>query len=361
MASVTVGSWPPAGVAHRSGRRARAPGPALERPRLVHPRDAASAGAHLGQVDGRDPQHVAAPRQEAVADAHPSADLVFGRPQYLAALYDRRLRGRSSHVEADDVGSVDPRSQVIGPDDSGRRARFDAEYRPVDRHVHRRQPAVRLHDRQRYRQVARPKPLVQVVQILRDHRPDIGVDDRRARSLVLSHLRQDLAGQGEVQAGYSIRQHLRDPGLMVRVRVRVQQRDRHRPDPLLRQPVGDRLHVRHIERLQHLSLEAHTLAHLKAEPPLHQGRRFAIVEVVQARRPDAAELQDVPEPGGGDERRPLALPLEDRIRRDGEAVSDLGHVAGLYPQRPDALVEPCQDAAPVVVGGDQDPAGDLMS
>ena len=132
-------------VAHRAGLGARALGPHPQRAGGIDPDLGAAAGAHLGQIDRRDLQHVAGARQQARAEHDAAADLVFLAPRDLAALDQRRLGGGAAHVEGDDVREADLGRQRLGADDAGGGARFDDIGRQPDRHFRGRETAVRLH------------------------------------------------------------------------------------------------------------------------------------------------------------------------------------------------------------------------
>ena len=142
---------------------------------------------------------------------------------------------------------------------------------------------------------------------------------------------------------------------MLAVGVGVKQGDGHRSNALFDNSLHDALDVRHIERHEHLALEAHPLLHLKAQPPLYQRGRLLVVEVVEPRRPDPHKLQHVAEPLGGYQRRPLALALQDRVGCHGKPVADLRYVCWLDVQFANASGEAVQHRQAVVLGR----AGDL--
>ena len=67
---------------------------------------------------------------------------------------------------------------------------------------------------------------------------------------------------------------------------------------------------------------ARTLVDADAALQGHERLRMAVAEPVQVRARLAAEVQDVLEPGGADERRARALPLEQRVGRDRRPVRE---------------------------------------
>ena len=123
----------------------------LECASAVHPRDAASTGADLGQVDGGHPQDVAGTLQEAMSHGHPAADFVLGSPEQLTVFDDGRLGRRAAHVKGHDVRNTQAFSELEGAHDAGGRAGLDAEHRLVRGQLNRSEAAVGLHDRQRHR------------------------------------------------------------------------------------------------------------------------------------------------------------------------------------------------------------------
>ncbi len=88
-------------VAHRTGHRAGADRPDLQRAAAVDPQDRAAAGADLGEIDRRHFEGVAGARQEARAEHDAGADLVFGGTRHLAVLNERSFGGGAAHVDRD--------------------------------------------------------------------------------------------------------------------------------------------------------------------------------------------------------------------------------------------------------------------
>ena len=164
-------------------------------------------------------------------------------------------------------------------------------------------------------------------EIARQHRADIGVDDRRRDPLELLDLRQDRGGQRDIGVGERAGERLGRLALVARIAPGVQIADRDRLDALALEH-GDRSFERGwVERRVDAAVGANALAHRQAQPARHEllGRRHA--EVVAIVLQPLAHLDDIAVAFGGEETEPCALVFEERIRRDGRAVDDALGVA----------------------------------
>ena len=114
-----------------------------------------------------------------------------------------------------------------------------------------------------------------------------------------------------------------DPLLVDRVGVGVQQADRDRLDALLGERPGDRPDRVLVERDEHLAVPVEPFRDPEAQRPRDERDGLLELDVVQ-RRPDlAADLEDVAEALGRDQRGPRDLALDDRVGRHGRAVDDV--------------------------------------
>ena len=336
-------------VADRARHRAGGVRADLQTPGAVHPGDAAAAGGHLGDVDGRHAQHVAGAAQQAVTGVHAAADLVLGRQQHLAALDDGRLGGGAAHVEADQIGLAEAGAHLGRADHAGGRPRLDAVHGLARGQLDRHQAAVGLHHGHRSVRAGAAQLGDQPLQVALHHRPDVAVDDGGAGALVLAGFRQQLAGQGDVHLGQRGAKRLAYLLLVPGVGVGVQQGDRHGGDARLPDRGHRPLHVTGVERREHPAARIDALAHLQAQAPLHQRRRLAVGQVVEPRRAQPGDLQHVAEPLGGDQRHRRALAFQDGVGGDREAVHDLGHAGGRQVQLGQRVREAAQHAPAVVV------------
>ena len=108
-----------------------------------------------------------------------------------------------------------------------------------------------------------------------------------------------------------------------------------------------------VERYRDRAVRPQLLDHLQPQPPFHQGTRLGPVQVVQHRHAQVADLQDVAEALGGDQRGACALALENRVGADGRAVQHVGHCPAVRRQQRTQAVN---DADAVVMRG----GGDLV-
>ena len=224
-------------VAGRTRHRARAARAHAQRTAGIERRDAAAAGADFRDVDHRNAQQVTVAAHQPAADRHRRADLVFGAAQDLAALDDRRLGRGAAHVERDHVRVAACARHPLRGDDARRRARLDDRHRPRRGRRRADQAAVRLHDQDRRAHVALGQRPAQPVEVARDQRRDIGVDDRGAGALELQHLRQHVRRQRYVDRGQPLAQPRADRAF---VRRRCDRRAGSRRRPLRRRPPAAR-------------------------------------------------------------------------------------------------------------------------
>ena len=169
------------------------------------------------------PEDVSAALQEPVPDAHPAPDLVLGCKQHLAVLDHGGLRRRAAHVEGEDIVDAQSLAEVVGAHDARGGPGLYAVDRFVDRRLHRRKAAVGLHHRQRHSDAGPLELVAELAQVLGDYRPDVCVNYRGARPLVLPHLRQKLARYRQRDIRQAFPDCLDDPLLVASIGVRVEQ------------------------------------------------------------------------------------------------------------------------------------------
>ncbi len=177
--------------------------------------------------------------------------------------------------------------------------------------------AVGLHD-------AQPpsiQPGFDTLQVAIDERRDIGVDNGRARALILAVFRQDLAGERYRRMAA---QRLGQKLLVLRVQEGEEQAYRDGLDALRADALGDRGGTGRGQRLKHGSIRRDPLVHLEA--PRRRDERLGLL------RNEGVEVGAVLPPNGehirkaarGDERRACASPLQQRICGNGRAVDNVG-------------------------------------
>ena len=111
------------GARHRTG----ALRPYLERAGRIEPGDAAAPRPDFGEIDGRDPEEIAAPLHQAMADADLAADLVLRRARDLSVLDESRLGRGPAHVKGHRVMDAHAPCQVMHPGHPGGGTGFDDE------------------------------------------------------------------------------------------------------------------------------------------------------------------------------------------------------------------------------------------
>ena len=114
------------GPGHGSG----AARPDLECAGGIEPRETAPTRPDLGDVDGRDPDKLAAAPQESAPGRERRADLVLLAARDAAGLDQRGLRGRAAHVEVITFSIPEPLREPERRDDARRRPRLQREDGP---------------------------------------------------------------------------------------------------------------------------------------------------------------------------------------------------------------------------------------
>jgi hypothetical protein len=174
-------------VAGWAGRRPRALRADVEDSARVDPRHRAAAGAQRVDVDRR---------QRDFRDA----DGLFAGQLRLATLEERDVGRRAAHVERDEAGLVDESRAVASGGDAAGRPRQHRAGGQARRLAHRRHAAVRLDDQDVAAVAVLREPRREILEIARQRRTDVRVDDGRPHALVFLDLRQDVARERDVGA-----------------------------------------------------------------------------------------------------------------------------------------------------------------
>src|SRR5262249_20716291 len=141
----------------------------------------------------------------------------------------------------------------------------------------------------------RAELLLEPADIARHHRPDVGVDRRRRRTLRLENLRQDLEARADVDAGELRLQDLLRAALVRRVDGRVDEDDRDGLEPDAPDAARDPAHALLVERDDDLAAIVEPLVDLEAVAARHERRRRLPPEVEHVLAVAAADLEDVAE------------------------------------------------------------------
>jgi hypothetical protein len=258
--------------------------------------------------------------------------------------------------DAQRVGGADGAGQGGGGDDAGRGSRLDHVHWALPPALGGHDAAVGLHDEQRRSGVQGAQLGLERGEVAVHHRHHVSVGDRGARALELPHLGQDLGRQGEGHVRRALADHRAHLGLVGRVGVGVQEADRDRLHALGEQAVDGGGAVA-VQRGHHLTAVIHALADLAPPPARHQRSRAFEVEVVEPRELQTADLEQVAKTLRGEQARPRAAPLQDRVRGHRGAVNDLADVAGCDAGLGGQVADARDDRLGVVRGGRQHFAG----
>ena len=272
---------------------------------------------------------MAAALDQPAAEVDPRTDLVLARARGQAVLQERGLCRGAAHVQRDQVRPARQATELAARDDTRCRPRLDEVRRLPRRDRGRKRAAARLHDLERSVDPRVAQAVRERVDVPADGGAEVRVDDGGARALVLADLGEDVGRpRDEDVVGEALAQDLLDPALVGVVGVRVEQRDRHRLDSLLREPRRDVPNGALVERSPDLASRAEALAHLEAKRAGHERLRLLVLQVVEHGDPQPAHLEDVAKALGRHERHGRAATLEDGVRRDGGRMHHAADVRG---------------------------------
>jgi hypothetical protein len=102
--------------------------------------------------------------------------------------------------------------------------------------------------------------------------------------------------------------------------VGVQQADRHGIEAV--QALSETAHGGLVDRRDHRAVVAEPLGHLEDVPPRHQRPGRPVAHVVHDRPVGPADLVDVAEPLGGEQRDARPAPLQEGVEAGGGAVGE---------------------------------------
>ena len=296
-------------VAGRAGHGAGAARAHGQHARGIHRRDRPSAGADRVDVDL--PQlHRIGPDAPVLRHAE-------------AAVPDHGDVGAgATHVAGDDVRIAAGLAQEARRDDAGGRA---GQHR---QHRHRLDPlggqgaASGGHDRQVDACADLSQAPAQAAEVAAHPRRHGDVQRSGAEALVLAVFRQHLGAGGDHRIGQQGAQQSGGGLLMRGVGVAVQEADGDGGDALGAQAVGDRLHLRLVQRAEDVAAGQHALPHAEDAVARDDGRRRRRLDVVHHGAVAAADDQHVAVPLRHQRGESRARPLQRRVGGDGRAVSE---------------------------------------
>lgn len=257
----------------------------------------------------------------------PPGDLALGRLGHDAGVDQAHVAGGAAHVEAEHVALATGLAEQARPGDTTSRPGQDGQRRVRSRSGGVGEPAGGLHHLhlgQSSSRTVAPK----AVEIVGEQRRERGVDLGRARPLVLAKGANELVGECHVDSRQRLGDQLAQPALVLGVGVGVQQHDGDGPRPGGGQLFDELSRPRMLQRLQH-ALGRTALGRPETQLGWREWRGPPLAQPVQAGARLPAQLDNVGEALGGDERRARADALQQRVGRDGHAVREAAHVGGL--------------------------------
>ena len=312
-------------VRRRPRRRARAPGPNLESPVNLEPRDRAAAGAHGVHIDLRD------------LDGEGAHHAVRGHHRREVA-DQADVGGRPAHVVRDEIASPGDRAQVAGLADAAGGSGENSPDGQAPRRLGGHHAARRSDGEDAVRVAGRQQALFEPREVDVHQRLEVGVQDRGREALELAVLCHDVGRAGHGQAGALALRRVRDRVLVRRVDIRVEQADSHGLGARGERSVERAVHARHVERHQHRAVGVEPLRHLETALAVddgfrpHEGRHEERGDIALG----AADLDQVAKARGGEDGDGSAAPLEHRVGAHGGPVDHAPNVAALDTERAEA-------------------------
>ena len=169
---------------------------------------------------------------------------------------------------------------------------------------------------------------------------DVGVRDGGRGPLVLPDLGADVARQDDRPFEPALAKGIADRVLVHRVQVGVEQADGDRLHLLLREKACKLSDAGGLRRALDPAGRVEAFLDLEAKAPRHEGGGKLDEEVVDVIAGLPAELEDVAEPGRGDEGGPRPRPLDDGVRCLGGRMDHLAHGGRVHRARPEEPPDP---------------------
>jgi hypothetical protein len=291
---------PAEAIARRARVRPRALRACTQRAPRVPPDDGTPAGADGLEVDRR------------YADREP-ADGALGRAPRRSGRNQGDIRRGSAHVERDRAFEAGEPGNERRANRAGRGARDEHRRRVSGALLEACDTARRAHDERR----GKPRLRAAVPQrreIPGDDRAEVRVGHRRRRALVLAELGRDLVRGDHARTRQPPPELARDRRLVLGMAEREQEADRDG----LGIELGERVEIEGLEDAVGPKPLANPVAVLES----NQRLGVPLAQAVEVRSRLPAQVQQVLESHGCDERRPRALPLEQRVRGDGRPVRE---------------------------------------
>jgi hypothetical protein len=184
------------------------------------------------------------------------------------------------------------------------------------------QAAGRLYDQEVAVEASGFEMIADLAEIASHARPDIGIRRRRRGAFELAIFLRELVRGGDEEMRVA-RLDDRFHALLVRgIAVGVQEQDRDRLYALADRVGHGGAHLILVELDQHLAVRVHALADLIAQVALDQRLVAAEEEIIGFRPIDAADLVDIAEALGGEERAWRPRAFQNGVDRNGGTVKE---------------------------------------
>src|SRR5215813_13656149 len=180
--------------------------------------------------------------------------------------------------------------------------------------------ACRLHDQERPGKAGVADVAIDLADVAAHFRADIGVGHHGGAALELAVLLAELVRRRHEHFWMMLLKHGLCPRLVVSAGIAVEEQDRGRLDAELVQPAAERRHLGDVERPVDVAVGEHALVDFEAQRALDERLMLLEEQVVGIGTIDAANLVDVAEAFGDDERGARAGAFEDGVDGDGRAV-----------------------------------------
>ena len=307
-------------VAGRTRLGARALRAHAQHAAVVHPNDAAAAGANRHDVEQRR-------AHRKTVDAGLAGELG------LTVLNEAHVGARAPHVEGDETVESRLHRLAHRAHDPRRRPREERGHRVAPHARARQAPAVGLHETEASRKAARGQMVLEPPQVLCDHRLHVGRDDRGRGPLVLPELGRRPRRTGDDDMLEPAPEQFGQRLLVSRIGVGVQEADRDRLVVPRGQCRNQRpVDLRDVERSLDRTVGENAFGHLEAVARRHDRRRLLVGELEHEVAVMSLDRQDVPESAGRDEGDPRSPALQHGVGRHGGAVDQLADVGGVDPR-----------------------------
>ena len=236
------------------------------------------------------------------------------------------VRTGAADIERDQL--VDPFhvAEMTAADDARDRSRHHRPDRRRSQHRGAAGAAIGFHHQGARARKSLNRKLLQIMQVSRDRRPDVGVCHGRRRALVFAPLRIDLVRKRNIEIRRDPADDLRRGLLMSGIGVGEQKAHRDRLDPVgnqLARGVGD---IVGNQRLQHVAARIQSFADFvdAIARQQHLRRRRKNVEHLVA-APLPADLIDIAKPARRQQANANTLAFQHGVQRHRRAVHDQRH------------------------------------